>query len=307
MDGEKKNTLLIVDDENTNLKVLAHILGSEYTIITAANGLSAIEKAKEYMPDLILLDILMPEMNGYETLSEIKKCEKIQKIPVIFITGLNTDEDEEKGLSLEAADYITKPFSAMIVKLRVRNQIQIVNQLRTIEHLSMVDQLTGLPNRRSFDDRLCMEWKQAIREQTPISILMLDLDKFKKVNDKHGHQQGDIVLQTISNIFPQSFRRSGDFAARWGGEEFIVLLPNTPLDGAMEVAEKIRSDIENAIIICPNGSTIRITLSLGVNSLVPVKESSVNAFISDADTALYAAKKAGRNKVVSSVMIYDNR
>jgi diguanylate cyclase (GGDEF)-like protein len=301
MDGEKKNTLLIVDDENTNLKVLAHILGQDYTIYTATNGKSAIEKAKEYKPDLILMDILMPEMDGYATLSEIKKCEEIKRIPVIFITGLSSDEDEEKGLSLDAADYITKPFSAMIVKLRVRNQIQIVNQMRTIERLSMIDQLTGIPNRRSFDERLHVEWKLAIREQTPISILMIDVDKFKNLNDKYGHQQGDVALQTIAKNFPLAFKRPSDFSARWGGEEFIALLPNTPIDGAMDIAEKIRSGIENTDIPFSGGPPIRATISIGVNSLVPSQDSSADEFISIADRALYEAKQAGRNRVVSSV------
>jgi len=297
---EKKNSLLIVDDENMNLKVLTHILGSEYTIYTANNGISAVEKAKEYKPDLILLDILMPEMDGYVTLSELKKIEEVHKIPVIFITGLNSEEDEEKGLSLEAADYIAKPFSAMIVKLRVRNQIQIVNQMRTIERLSLIDQLTNIPNRRSFDDRLNMEWKQAIREQTPISILMIDVDNFKDVNDTHGHQKGDIVLKSIAEVFPQSFRRPGDFAARWGGEEFVVLLPNTPIEGTMDVAEKIRIDIQNTSVACAEGLTLSVTVSIGVNSLIPGQNSSIDAFISNADRALYAAKNAGRNRVMRS-------
>jgi diguanylate cyclase (GGDEF)-like protein len=300
MENEKKNTLLIVDDENANLKILSHILGRDYTIYTATNGVNAIEKAKEYMPDLILMDIMMPEMDGYHTLAEMKKCEEIKKIPVIFITGLDSDEDEEKGLSLEAADYITKPFSATIVKLRVRNQIQIVNQMHTIERLSMIDQLTDIPNRRSFDSHLRIEWKQSIREQTPISLLMIDLDRFKKINDTYGHQQGDIVLQAAANIFRQSFKRPIDLAARWGGEEFVVLLPNTPLEGAMKVAENIRADVEKAEIAnADDGEPIKITLSIGVNSLIPDHESSIDAFLSDADRALYAVKEAGGNKVIA--------
>jgi len=294
---EKKNTLLIVDDENANLKVLTHILGSEYTIFTATSGASAIDKAVEFMPDLILLDILMPDMDGYATLSKIKNSEAVRKIPVIFITGLDSEEDEEKGLSLDAADYITKPFSATIVKLRVRNQIQIVNQMRIIERLSMLDQLTNIPNRRSFDDRLKMEWKQAVREKTPISLLIIDIDSFKKLNDTYGHQQGDIVLQKIAALLPLSFRRPGDFAARWGGEEFVVLLPNTPLEGARELAEKIRGDVEKMTIKAANGSEIKVTASVGVNSLIPGIETPINSFFTNADKALYAAKEAGKNKV----------
>lgn len=318
----KKNTLLIVDDENTNLKVLTHILGEEYTIYTATNGENAIEKAKELHPDLILLDILMPGMDGYETLSEIKSSEDIKKIPVVFITGLDSSEDEEKGLSLDAVDYITKPFSAAIVKLRVRNQIQIINQLRTIENLSMIDQLTNIPNRRCFDNHLHMEWKQAIREQTSLSLLMMDLDKFKRINDNYGHQQGDLVLKTIAGVFARSLKRASDFTARWGGEEFTILLPNTPLEGAIDVAENIRADVEQTLIpivepcssfpdndsqqenneaeIKKSGnveSELKITISIGISSLMPTSESSIDSFISSADKALYMAKEAGRNRV----------
>ena len=301
MEGKTKNAVLIVDDEKINLMILSKILGSEYTIYTATNGANAIEKAQEFSPDLILLDIVMPDMDGYQTLSGIKNCETIRDIPVIIISGLGSDEDEEKGLALDAADYISKPFSEKIVLLRVRNQIQIVNHLRTIERLSMLDQLTQIPNRRSFDERIDMEWKKAIREKTPISILILDVDKFKTFNDTYGHQQGDVVLQTVAKIPAQSLKRPSDFNARWGGEEFVVLLPNTMLDGAMAIAEKIRGDIEKADIPHDNGSPLKVTVSIGVNSLVPQPGAFVATFISSADNALYAAKDAGRNRVMASV------
>jgi diguanylate cyclase (GGDEF)-like protein len=300
MDGEQKNTLLLVDDEKSNLKLLTQILGAEYTIYTAVTGETAVEKAKEYIPDLILLDILMPGIDGYETLSELRKCAKTQKIPVIFITGLGSSEDEEKGLSLDAADYITKPFSSMVVKLRVRNQIQIVNQLRTIERLSMIDQLTNIPNRRSFDERLCAEWNRALREQKPISILMLDIDKFKDFNDTYGHQLGDVMLQAVANILSRLSRRSSDFAARWGGEEFAILLSNTQSVSALDIAEKIRADIEKEEIPCAGNTIINVTASIGVNTQIPAQADSIDAFISGADRALYAAKEAGRNRVIAS-------
>jgi diguanylate cyclase (GGDEF)-like protein len=298
MDGELKNSLLIVDDEKMNLKVLSHILDGDYIIYTATNGTSAIARAMEYRPDLILLDILMPEMDGYETLSILKKDEITQNIPVIFITGLNSIEDEEKGLSLGTVDYISKPFGAKIVQLRVRNQIKIVNQFRTIQHLSMVDQLTNIPNRRSFDERLRSEWNRAIRERMPLSFLMIDVDKFKNYNDTYGHQQGDVVLKTVANVFKQAVKRPGDFTARWGGEDFVVVLPNTVLAGAMDLAEKIRADVEGVLIPCADGSTNRVTISIGVNSLIPVQGSSMDALISNADKALYEAKDQGRNRVV---------
>ncbi|MDR0290030.1 MAG: diguanylate cyclase [Treponema sp.] len=299
MADEKKNTLLIVDDEVMNLKFLTYILGTDYTIYTATNGANAIEKAHELMPDLILLDILMPGMDGYETIASLKEHEKTKDIPVIFITGLSSAEDEEKGLALDAADYISKPFGAMIVKLRVRNQIKIVNQIRTINHLSMIDQLTNIPNRRSFDERLRTEWNRAIRDHVSIGLLMMDVDKFKNYNDTYGHQQGDVVLQTVARVFEHSAKRPGDLAARWGGEEFVVLLPNTFLDGAMNLAEHIRSEVEASVVPCANGLTTKVTISIGVNAQEPVLGSSVDAFISNADKALYEAKAQGRNRVVA--------
>jgi diguanylate cyclase (GGDEF)-like protein len=299
MNGELKNSLLIVDDEKMNLKVLTHILGGDYSIYTATIGASGITRAREYRPDLILLDILMPEMDGYETLAELKNDEKTQNIPVIFITGLSSNEDEEKGLSLDTVDYISKPFGAMIVKLRVRNQIKIVNQFRTIQHLSMIDQLTNLPNRRSFDERLNIEWKRSTREQMPISFLMVDVDKFKNYNDTYGHQQGDVVLKTVAEAFNQSVKRPGDFVARWGGEEFAVLLPNTVLDGALDLAERIRMNIANTPIPCLSRSANKVTVSIGVHSMIPVQGSSVDTLISSADKALYEAKDQGRNRVVA--------
>ena len=163
----------------------------------------------------------------------------------------------------------------------------------------MIDQLTNMPNRRSFDERLHMEWSRAIREQAPISLLMLDIDKFKNYNDTYGHQQGDVALQTVAKILLGSTRRSSDFAARWGGEEFAVLLPNTPLPNAVDVAGKIRVNIENEVIPCAGNSTANVTASIGVNSQIPARDSSLEAFISAADKALYAAKAAGRNLVKS--------
>ena len=297
MDEIKKNSVLIVDDEKSNLVVLTHLLSREYTIYTAKDGRDAINKAGTLLPDIILLDIIMPEMDGYEVLATLKNSEETRDIPVIFITGLDSGEDEEKGLALKAADYIIKPFRAATVKLRVGNQVQIVNQLRTIKRLSMIDQMTDIPNRRNFDDRLNMEWLRAIREKTPISLLMIDVDKFKTYNDTYGHQQGDVALQTVAKVCAQTIKRPGDFAARWGGEEFAVLLAVSDTKGALTIAEQIRTNVESAAISHPDGGVTKVTISIGVNTEFPDCNSSLDRFISRADSALYTAKEKGRNRV----------
>jgi diguanylate cyclase (GGDEF)-like protein len=297
MDTTEKNSLLIVDDDTTNLMALSHILDHEYKIYSAQSGASAIEKAERFLPDIVLLDIVMPEMDGYEVLAALQKSEKTKHIPIIFISGLNKREDEKCGLKMGAVDYIRKPFDEMIVKLRVRLHMRIVNQRHRIEQLSLIDQLTEMPNRRAFDERLDMEWGRAIREKMPLSILLADADYFKICNDMYGHRQGDRVLQRIAQALKQSIKRSTDFCARWGGEEFAVLLPNTDSKGGKEIAEKIRQNLENTSVPMNDGSSARITLSIGVNSLIPKAEDNCEAFFSGADKALYCAKDAGRNMV----------
>ena len=301
MDTGKKNTLLIVDDDKSNLMMLSHILQTEYNVRVALDGKSALAIAEKYSPDLILLDILMPDMDGYQVFTSLQNLDKTANIPVIFITGLSNNSDEKKGLKLGAVDYISKPFDDMIIKLRVHNQIQIINQMRTIEHLSMIDQLTGIPNRRNFDNRLHLEWGRSIRENISISLLMVDIDHFKKYNDSYGHQQGDKALCIVAQTLLQTLKRTSDFAARWGGEEFAVLIPNSNSLGGLDIGEQIRVNVEAADLYCDNGDLTKVTVSIGVNTHKPTLSSSVDNFIFKADRALYNAKNAGRNKVC----IYD--
>ena len=297
MNEAKKRSLLIVDDDKSGTMVLTHILSPEYIIHAAENGQDAIAAAKKHTPDAILLDILMPEMNGYEVLAALKGSDETRAIPVIIITGLDNAEDEEKGLTLGAADYISKPFSPAIVKLRVQNQIRMRNYIQAIESLSSIDPLTGIPNRRSFDERLHLEWGRALRTGTPISVLLFDLDNFKNYNDTYGHMQGDVMLRAVANIFAQELKRAVDFVARWGGEEFIALLAHTDAYGATEIAERMRMQIENAVIPLTDGRATKATVSIGINSQVPMPNDSVDDFVRHADKALYTAKAEGKNRV----------
>ncbi|MCL2690292.1 MAG: diguanylate cyclase [Chitinispirillia bacterium] len=298
MNETKRNSVLIVDDDRSNIITLTHIIVSlDYTVHVAKNGRDAVETAMKCRPDVIILDIIMPDMDGYEVLALLKGEEQTRAIPVVFISGLGKTEDEEKGLLLGASDYISKPFSPTVVKLRIQNQIQIINQMDMIRNLSMIDSLTGIPNRRNFDYRLTLEWNHAIRNKTPLSILLIDLDRFKVYNDTYGHLQGDIALKTTAEVITGSFKRSIDFAARWGGEEFAVLLPNTDSESAHEIAELIRENIEFACVPCTDCAAAKITTSIGLNTVIPTLNHSVDNFIKEADEALYSAKKTGKNKV----------
>jgi diguanylate cyclase (GGDEF)-like protein len=241
----------------------------------------------------------MPDMNGFDVLARLKESPITSNIPVIIITGLTGENDEEKGLDLGAVDYITKPFKNAIIRARVGTHIQIIQHIRTIERLGHIDPLTHIANRRSFDDRMTMEWRRAIREKLPISFLMMDIDKFKSYNDSYGHPQGDVLLQSIACIFTKAARRPSDMAARLGGEEFGILLPNTSAANALAVAEKIRAEVEAMRIPTADDKTITTaTISIGVTTQIPVDGDSSKDFISKGDKNLYAAKTTGRNRVV---------
>jgi len=292
-----KNSVLVVDDEKQNLETLTRILSPDYTVYTVKNGQDALKIAKRHLPDVILLDILMPDMDGFEVFKIIKDDEQVSNIPIIFVTALGNPEDEEKGLAMGAVDYVVKPYNPASVKLRVHHQIQIINQIETIKQLSTIDPLTRIPNRRSFDYRLCLEYDRSKRDKTPLSLLMLDIDNFKKFNDTYGHLQGDAVLQVVAKTIEQALRRSLDFVARWGGEEFVAILPDTDTKGAYNVAENIRKNIEKAAVPCHKGKETKVTVSIGLNTCIPMQNSSAKDFFNGADKALYKAKKTGKNKV----------
>lgn len=298
MNEKPKYKILVVDDEKVNLIVLNYILGTKYAVITAASGHEALRIAREESPDLILLDVIMPDMDGFATLAALKASDITQHIPVIFVTGLTSEEDEEKGLSLGAVDYITKPYKRSIVMARVKTHLQIVSQMRTIERLSSTDALTNIPNRRHFDMQIQKEWSRAKREQTHISLLMLDVDDFKNYNDTYGHPQGDVLLQLIAKTIEGTLKRPGDFAARVGGEEFSALLPNTDLTGALIISEEIRKNIIEVQKANYTNPVPEIrTVSIGVVSQLPEKDDMIDAFISEADMCLYKAKTFGKNQV----------
>jgi diguanylate cyclase (GGDEF)-like protein len=291
-------TLLIVDDEKQNRALLTELLQEEYRIILAKDGRQALERAREHNPDLILLDVLMPEMNGYGVIRELKNDDKTRNIPVIFITALDSAGDEERGLELGAVDYISKPFTPAIVRVRIRNHLQSVHQRRLLEKMAMLDSLTGIPNRRRFNEVLEQEWRRCMRDNVPLSLIVVDVDHFKAFNDSYGHTAGDEVLRRIASTLQTSVRRPGDFVARYGGEEFVMLLPGIDSEGARLLAEHARADIEaEHIPHAISDAAPWITISLGGATRIPQENGEIAELFCLADTWLYEAKHGGRNRV----------
>jgi diguanylate cyclase (GGDEF)-like protein len=298
----EKNRILIVDDEAANIKALMHILKDEYTVFAERDAVNVVESAKRLLPDVILLDVLMPKMDGFEVIAALKKDHETRRVPVIFITALVGSDDEVRGFELGAADYINKPFSAPVVQMRVRSQIKIVNAMRTIQNLSATDELTGIGNRRFFNTLLNQEWERAKRQRTPLSFIIWDIDNFKRFNDSHGHVVGDEVLRHVATIISRGLTRAIDRVARWGGEEFAVILPDTELNGARKVGEALRQAVEKEIFTIDAENIAYITMSGGLHCVIPerIDDYSLAEFIPDADRALYAAKRSGKNKIIAT-------
>ena len=290
-------TLLIVDDDKQNRLLLTELFDGQYKIIQAKNGMQALERARTHAPDLILLDVLMPEMDGMAVIRELKRDDATRHIPVIFVTALHSPADEERGLDLGAVDYIAKPFHPSITRVRVRNHLQIVHQRRLLEQIAALDGLTGIPNRRRFDEALAREWSRCQRSGLPLSLIIADVDQFKQYTDTLGHAAGDRVLQEVASALGQCARRPGDLAARYGGEEFVLLLPETDAAQAQQLANELLQRVAARNLAHPASSAAtRVSLSLGGVTTIPVMDEVALNFFRRADAALYQAKAQGRNR-----------
>lgn len=290
--------ILLVDDCPSNLAILVATL-SEYRIHTATDGLQALFIANHEPLDLILLDIRMPGIDGYETCKRLKKQHNTKHIPVIFVTGLGEEEDETKGFALGAVDYITKPIRPKVLRVRVQAQLQQKIRREQLAMLADTDVLTGISNRRHFEVVVQKEWNRALRYHTPLCLVMMDVDYFKQYNDCYGHITGDECLKNIANCAEKSLRRAGDLAARWGGEEFVFLMSGMTAEQAIDLTTIIMQGIQGLQI--PHlGSPIaaHVTVSFGLASLNFKQHSSWQNLLKNADEALYLAKSQGRNQLV---------
>lgn len=336
--------ILIVDDTVANLEILTRFLTeSGCEVRPARNGKLALQLARTAPPDLILLDIVMPDMDGYAVCGALKHDERTRDIPVVFISALSDAFDKVKGFNLGAVDYITKPFQYEEVLARVKTHLMLRRQQQQIEQqnaelrekharlldvtakleleladrqhieaeleqanselrrLAGLDGLTKIANRRRFDEALQMEWKRQSRERQPLSLILCDIDYFKRYNDRYGHLAGDDCLKQVACVIADCARRPGDVSARYGGEEFAVILPNTDADGAMRVARNIQQKLRDLHLPHEASSVSRfVTLSIGVFCVIPSPDTTPDFVIHAADLALYQVKEQGRNAVIFS-------
>ncbi|MBK1649420.1 diguanylate cyclase response regulator [Rhabdochromatium marinum] len=290
-------SVLIVDDMAANIQLLAEVLNAEYRVRVANHGAKALEIARSSTPpDLILLDIMMPGMDGYEVCQQLKEDPATSAIPVIFVTAKDSVDDEAYGLNIGAVDYIAKPFHLPVVRARVKTHVNLKLKTDLLENLAMIDGLTYIPNRRRFDQLLSQEWDRACREGHALTLAMIDVDHFKAYNDHYGHGAGDDCLRQVATALNDSLRRPGDFVARYGGEEFAMLLPNTDDPGACTTAERARQAVFDKHLPHAHSSvTDRVTVSIGVASTAP-RTPHAEILLKAADEALYAAKHGGRNR-----------
>ena len=292
--------VLIIDDVPNNIEVLGEALSQDYDVRFACSGQEGLTIAVADPPDVILLDVVMPEMDGFEVCRRLKDLDDLQNIPVIFVTARDAEEDQGIGLSLGAVDYITKPFNPALVRMRVRNHAESKRRADLLASLAMIDGLTHLPNRRRFDEQLELEWKRCQRDSLPLSLLLMDIDDFKGFNDRFGHGEGDTCLQRVADALAKATHRPTDLLARYGGEEFVALLPDTDALGAWQVGERLRVAVEALGIPHAPALTGRVvTLSVGYATRVPDSEAAMTpeALLKAADEQLYVAKRDGRNRV----------
>lgn len=287
--------LLVIDDSELIHRLLRVRLQHERIEISSALSASeGLRLAKEIKPEVILLDIEMDEMDGYEVLSRLKSDPDTQQIAVIFISATSDTMDRVRGLDLGAVDFICKPFEVVELKARVRSALRMQHLFRMLEQKAQIDGLSGLWNRRYFEQRLQAEVAEAIRHKAPVALLMCDLDRFKRINDQYGHPFGDSVIERMAQIL--SSGRQSDIACRYGGEEFGIILPYTGLDEAAEVAERHRAAIEAQV--WPIDPDLVVTASFGACDLESIKgPQSAETLVVSADAALYRAKERGRNCV----------
>jgi diguanylate cyclase (GGDEF)-like protein len=300
---ERKPRLLVVDDQAVNIQTLYRVFADECQVLMAKNATAALEVCDEHLPDLILLDVMMPGMDGYELCRRLKADDRTRDIPVIFVTSQSDEAAESRGLDVGAVDFISKPINARIVKARVKTHLTLKAQSDLLRSWVYIDGLTGVHNRRHFDEALAREWSRALRRGSVLSVVLLDVDHFKRYNDLYGHPAGDECLRRIATEMARYIKRPADLVARYGGEEFACILPDTGHEGAMLFASQLGARIrELGIAHAASDTDAVVTVSLGVSTTLATADQSAENLLELADTQLYEAKRQGRNRVCGATL-----
>jgi diguanylate cyclase (GGDEF)-like protein len=289
--------LLVVDDQPVNIQALYQAFAADHQVLMATNGPQALALCASKQPDLVLLDVMMPDMDGYEVCRRLQADPATRDIPVIFVTAHNDEAAETQGLEAGAVDFISKPINPKIVRARVKTHLTLKAHADLLRQWVYLDGLTGVRNRRYFDERLAGEWARAQRNGSALSVVLLDVDFFKRYNDRYGHQAGDDCLRRVAACLRQGIKRPGDLVARYGGEEFVCLLPETPLEGALEFSRQLGQSVA-ALGIEHADSAVAgfVTVSLGVCTKPANASGTAQALLREADAQLYIAKSRGRNQ-----------
>jgi len=289
--------MLIVDDQPANVQALYSVFADGFQIFMATSGEQALKVAARERPDIILLDVVMPGLDGHEVCRQLKRQPDTADIPVLFVTAHSEPEEEAKSLEVGGVDFITKPVNPVVVKARVNTQLTLKRQTDLLKRMLLTDGLTGIFNRRYLDEKLAEEWGRARRNQQRLSLVMIDVDHFKAYNDLHGHQAGDECLRSVAQALKNALWRPGDVVTRYGGEEFACVLPDTDLEGALLVAQRLGEAVQGLKL--PHGRSCVgewVTISQGV-AVTPFDHSvDMREWLAAADAQLYAAKAAGRNR-----------
>jgi diguanylate cyclase (GGDEF)-like protein len=289
--------ILVVDDAMENIQILHAALQDEHEVLFALDGAKALALVHSQVPDLILLDAVMPGMDGYAVLQALRAAPETAGTPVIFVTALSSPEDETRALDAGAADFIGKPFNAAVVRARVRTQLTVKRQADALRALTLTDSLTGVANRRAFSERIDSEWRRATRARLPMALVLADIDHFKLYNDHYGHQAGDACLEQVARAMCRAANRAQDLVARYGGEEFAILLPETDAAGAACVAQRLLAELAAlGIAHAASPTAPLLTASMGIAALVPDRTQTSASLIRAADALLYQAKGEGRNR-----------
>ena len=295
--------LLVVDDQPINIQALYQAFSADHQVFMATGGEQALAMCAAKQPDLVLLDVVMPGMDGHEVCRRLKADPATRDLPVIFVTAHNDEAAETLGLELGAVDFISKPINPKIVRARVRTHLTLKAQSDLLRQWVYIDGLTGVYNRRHFDERLASEWGRAQRSHSPLSVVLLDVDFFKRYNDHYGHQLGDECLRRIAGTLQDALRRPADMVARYGGEEFVCLLPETGVEGAMTVARELERRVREIGLVHARSDVAGVvTVSLGVAGRTATPDATAGALVAEADAQLYRAKITGRARACGSLI-----